>query len=265
LDLGKALNAAMHGRTRIAIGIPTTAGSGSEAHAFFTVTAPQTNYRTIHQDRANAYHIALLDPALPETAARHVTAMAGFDAIAHALETAVSTRCTPLSDTFAHRAWRLISDAFDRVLLHEGDHEAHAAMLLGAHFAGLAIDTSALGAAHACASPLTARFGIGHGLALAILLPHTVRWNGEVAKNRYEPMLGTPRRRARDEDPEETLARKLSDLALAARFAVRLRDTDVDEASLSLLAVDAAADPAAAFNPRPLDVSGALEIYRAAW
>ena len=92
--------------------------------------------------------------------------MAGFDAIAHAVETAVTTRRTPLSDTFSRRAWQLLSGAFERVLMHPGDREARAAMQLGAHFAGMAIEQSMLGAAHACANPLTARYNIAHGLAL---------------------------------------------------------------------------------------------------
>ena len=121
--------------------------------------------------------IALLDPELTLTAPRHVTAMAGFDAIAHAVETAVTMRRTPLSDTFSHRAWRLLADAFERVLLHPSDFEARSAMQIGSHFAGMAIEQSMLGAAHACANPLTARYNLAHGLALAILLPHVVRWN----------------------------------------------------------------------------------------
>ena len=84
-------------------------------------------------------------------------------------------------------------------------------MLLGAHFAGIAIEQSMLGAAHACANPLTAQYGVTHGLALAILLPHVVRWNASVVQDRYGALLGSPRRRARDEDAGETLARRLED------------------------------------------------------
>ena len=73
----------------------------------------------------------MLDPELTLTAPRHVTAMAGFDAIAHAVETAVTMRRTPMSDTFSHRAWQLLSEAFERVLLHPADMEARSAMQLG--------------------------------------------------------------------------------------------------------------------------------------
>ena len=52
-------------------------------------------------------------------------------------------------------------------------------MLLGAHEAGIAIEQSMLGATHACANPLTARYGTTHGIAIAVMLPHVVRWNAE--------------------------------------------------------------------------------------
>ena len=154
------------------IGVPTTSGTGSEAQSYAVIADAATHMKMACGDPSAAPCVALLDPALTTTAPRHVTAMAGVDAVAHAVETAVTTRRTPMSDLFAHRAWQLLNGAFERVLLHPSDLEARAAMQLGAHFAGLAIEQSMLGAAHACANPLTARYDIAHGLALAILLPH---------------------------------------------------------------------------------------------
>jgi alcohol dehydrogenase len=215
-------------------------------------------------DPSAAPRVALLDPTLTATAPRHVTAMAGIDAIAHAVETSVSTRRTPMSDIFAHEAWQLLNGAFERVLLHETDLEARSAVQLGAHIAGMAIEQSMLGAAHACANPLTARYDLAHGLALAILLPHVVRWNAAVARDRYEVMMGVPRRRLRDEDPAETLARRLEDLIAIAGQSVRLSDGGVAAAALPELAQLAAQQWTGTFNPRPFDAAGALEIYRAA-
>ena len=163
------------------IGIPTTAGTGSEAQSYAVISDAATHMKMACGDPSAAVRVAVLDPELTLTAPRHVTAMAGFDAIAHAVETAVTIRRTPLSDTFSHRAWQLLSEAFERVLLHPADIEARSAMQLGAHFAGMAIEQSMLGAAHACANPLTARYNLTHGLTLAILLPHVVRWNARLA------------------------------------------------------------------------------------
>ena len=247
------------------IGIPTTAGTGSEAQSYAVIADAATHMKMACGDPSAAFRVALLDPQLTATAPRHVTAMAGMDAIAHAVETAVCTKRTPLSDMYSHEAWRLLSGSFERVLVHPADAEASSAMLLGSHFAGFAIEQSMLGAAHACANPLTARYNIPHGLALAVLLPTVVRWNGSVAQDRYGALLGSPRRRARDEDAAEALARRLEDLARTANLALTLRETGVEAADLPALAGQAAQQWTGGFNPRPLDTAGALEIYTAAF
>jgi alcohol dehydrogenase len=247
------------------IAVPTTAGTGSEAQSYAVISDTASHAKMACGDPSAAARIAILDPELTLTAPRHVTAMAGFDAVAHAVETAVTTKRTPLSDTFSHQAWRLLSGAFERVLLYPDDLEARATMQIGSHFAGMAIEQSMLGAAHACANPLTARFNIVHGLALAMLLPHVVRWNAEVAMDRYAALLGSPRRRARDEDPAESLARRLEDLTNAGGLAMTLREAGVDTPALPELAQLAAQQWTGTFNPRPFDAAGALEIYRAAY
>jgi len=247
------------------IGIPTTAGTGSEAQSYAVISDATTHMKMACGDPSAAMRVAILDPELTFTAPRHVTAMAGFDAIAHAVETAVTVRRTPLSDTFSHRAWQLLANAFERVLLHPSDADARAAMQLGSHFAGIAIEQSMLGAAHACANPLTARYNLAHGLALAILLPHVVRWNAAAALDRYAALMGSPRRRARDEEAAETLALKLEDLARAGGLAMKLSDKGVEERALPDLAAQAAGQWTGTFNPRPFDAAGAMEIYRAAF
>jgi alcohol dehydrogenase len=246
------------------IGIPTTAGTGSEAQSYAVISNASTHMKMACGDPSAAMRVAILDPELTLTAPHHVTAMAGFDAIAHAVETAVTAKRTPLSDTFSSRAWHLLSEAFERVLLHPADLEARSAMQIGSHLAGMAIELSMLGAAHACANPLTARYNLSHGLALAILLPHVVRWNADVARKRYAALIGSPRRRARDEDAAETLALRLEDLARAGGLALKLSDIGVDEPAIPELAAQAAAQWTGTFNPRPFDAAGATDIYRAA-
>ena len=247
------------------IGVPTTAGTGSEAQSYAVIADAKTRMKMACGDPSAAFRVAILDPELTMTAPRHVTATAGIDAVAHAVETAVSTRRNPLSDMLAQQAWRLLSEAFERVLLHASDTEARSMMQLGAHFAGMAIENAMLGAAHACANPLTARCSLAHGVALAILLPHVVRWNAEVALERYTALLGSPRRRARDMDAPETLARRLEDFARVGELPSRLSDAGVTKESLPELAALAAQQWTGTFNPRPFDAAGALEIYERAY
>jgi len=244
------------------IGVPTTAGTGSEAQSYAVIADASTHMKMACGDPSAAVRLALLDPTLTLTAPPAVTAMAGFDAIAHAVETAVTTKRTPLSDMYAHEAWRLLSSAFERVLLQPANLEARAGMLAGAYFAGTAIEQSMLGAAHACANPLTARYDLAHGQALAILLPRVVRWNAAVATDHYAMLLGSPRRRAGDHDAGEALARRLEELVVAGGLATRLQDVGVEESAIPQLAAQAAQQWTGTFNPRPFDGAGAAEIYR---
>jgi alcohol dehydrogenase len=246
------------------IGIPTTSGTGSEAQSYAVIADAETHTKMACGDPTAAFKIAVLDPELTVTAPRQVTAMAGFDAIAHAVETAVTQKRTPLSDTFSQQAWKLLTGAYERVLLQPADVEARSAMMIGAHLAGMAIEQSMLGAAHACANPLTAKSNIPHGLALAMLLPHVVRWNAATVKDGYAALLGGPRRRMRDEDPAETLARRLEDLAITGNLSVTLSDAGIDADAIPELAELAAQQWTGTFNPRPFTALGAAEIYRAA-
>jgi len=246
------------------IGIPTTSGTGSEAQSYAVIADAKTHTKMACGDPTAAFKVVVLDPELTATAPRQVAAMAGYDAIAHAVETAVTQKRTPLSDTFSQQAWKLLTGAYERILVQPADAEARSAMMIGAHLAGMAIEQSMLGAAHACANPLTANFKIPHGLALAMVLPHVVRWNAATVKEGYAALLGGPRRRMRDEDPAETLARRLEDLAITGNLSVTLSDAGVDADAVPELANLAAQQWTGTLNPRPFNAAGAAEIYRAA-
>jgi alcohol dehydrogenase len=205
-------------------------------------------------DPTAAAKIALLDPELTVSAPRRVTAMAGYDAIAHAVETWVTTKRTPISEAFSKRSWELLSGSFKRVLSHPSDLEARSAMLAGAHFAGTAIELSMLGAAHACSNPLTARYNLAHGQALSILLPIVVRWNAVSVGDRYAGLAGST----------EALALELERFAAVAGLGGTLKDQGAKEEDVPELAALAAQQWTGTFNPRPFDAAGAVDIYKAA-
>ena len=187
--------------------------------------------------------------------------MSGYDAIAHAVETWVTSRRSPVSDTFSRRAWELLSQSFERVLAAPDDAEARSSMLAGSHFAGIAIEQSMLGAAHACSNPLTAQYDLAHGLALSILLPTVVRWNATAASDRYAVLIES-------NDPRqgfEQLAATLERFAAAGGLGGRLRDYGVAADALPDLASLAAEQWTGTFNPRPFNKDGAMEVYSCAY
>ena len=243
------------------IGVPTTAGTGSEAQSYALVSDERTHAKMACGDASAAFRIAILDAELTLSAPRSVTAAAGFDALAHAVETFVSTRGNPLSEIFSRDAWRLLEGAYERVLARPDGLDARGRMLLGAHLAGAAIENSMLGAAHACANPLTARYGTEHGAALATLLPTVVRWNASEVGARYAELFS---QNVSDEGGE-SLARRVEELAEAGELRRRLSESGVPREDLPELAEDAARQWTGRFNPRAFDAAGALEVYEWAY
>ncbi|PYR94320.1 MAG: alcohol dehydrogenase [Acidobacteria bacterium] len=247
------------------IGVPMTAGTGSEAQSYAVISDAETHAKMACGDAKAAFRVAILDPALTVSQPRTVTAIAGYDAISHAVESYVTARHTILSSLFARDAWRLLHEHYERVLACPGDLAARGAMLLGAHEAGIAIEASMLGAAHACANPLTARYATTHGIAIAVMLPHVVRWNGEDAstRERYRELLGVAGLRDRGE-PGAVLAAGLEELARAGDLPRTLREIGVSANDLPALAQDAATQWTGTFNPRRFDEPAALALYERA-
>ena len=247
------------------IAVPTTAGTGSEAQSYAVIADTATHMKMACGDPKLAFAAAILDPALTVSQPPAVTAAAGFDALAHAVETAVTTRRTPISTLFSHAAFRLIEPHYDRVLADPGDVDARAAMQLGAFYAGVAIEHSMLGAAHACANPLTARYDLTHGIALAILLPHVVRWNAEGDGNLYGELAEVLPAAWDGAAAGDRLARRLADAGRSGGFPPDLRTAGVGADDLPSLAEAAATQWTGTFNPRPFGAREALELYQRAW
>jgi alcohol dehydrogenase len=249
------------------IGIPTTAGTGSEAQTYALISDSETHVKMACGDAGAAFRVAILDPALTISQPRSITATSGFDAIAHALETFVTTERNAHSEVFSREAWRLLESNYERVLSEPGDLEARGAMQLGAYFAGMAIENSMLGATHACANPLTRHYGTAHGAVIAMLLPSVVRWNGPVAGARYAELLklSTASDASGPVDPGERLALRLEQLATAGGLHIRLSAAGVRRSDLPILSEEAAEQWTGNFNPRPFDQAGALEVYQAAF
>jgi len=246
------------------IAIPTTAGTGSEGQSYALISDSETHAKMACGDSKAAFRVALLDPVLTVSQPRSITATSGFDAIAHAVETYVTTKRNALSELFSREAWRLLEPNYERVLSQPDNLEARGAMQLGAYYAGVAIENSMLGATHACANPLTARYGTAHGAAIAMLLPAVVRWNERVAGDDYAKLLSWSSigSKQNDSNATEALARRLEELAAAGGLRSNLRATGMKETELPELASEAAEQWTGTFNPRPFDKQGAIEVYQ---
>ena len=237
------------------VGIPTTAGTGSEAQSYALIADAHTHVKMACGDLKARFKTVILDPSLIESAPRRVAAATGIDAMAHAIESYVSTRRNAVSVLFAQKAWHLLSFGFERVLAHPSDEEARSHMLLGAHFAGAAIENAMLGAAHACANPLTAHFGIPHGVAVGLMLPAVIRFNGETHGACYRGLC----------ENTDALAQQITALKERADLPSRLRDLGVARDRLPSLAKNATEQWTGAFNPRPVDEHAYLSLYESVY
>ena len=248
------------------IGVPTTAGTGSEAQRFALISRESDHRKMACGDPGARFRTVILDPELPPSAPSRVAAAAAIDAVAHAVESFTATNANPASRLYARQASRLLFGAFEGWVADPAAGSGGGEMLLGAHWAGASIEHSMLGAAHACANPLTRAYGVTHGVAVGLMLPRVIRFNAAAAEGYAEllPAAGADPAGRTGADAAETLAARVEELLDAAGLPRRLRDLEVPQDGLEALAVEAAEQRTGRFNPRPLGAAECAGLYRAA-
>ena len=243
------------------IGIPTTAGTGSEAQSFALISRLPDHRKMACGDRKARFHTVVLDPELTTTVPRDVAAASGLDALAHALESYVCTRANTLSRMYAREAWRLLTGHVEAVLDGRANGDARGAMQVGAYLAGTAIETSMLGAAHAAANPLTARHDITHGIAVAVMLPAVLRWNAAVVGTDYAELAAYLPGRS-TADPADRIGRWIRERLAQAGLPTTLGGLAIPPGAVDALAGEAAEQWTGTFNPRPLTAADFARLYR---
>lgn len=248
------------------IAVPTTAGTGSETQSFALISDSETHVKMACGDKKASCRAAILDPTITASQPPQVTALTGIDALAHALETYVTKPRNFISQSFSREAWRLLSANFRRVLEDPSDMSARGGMLLGASFAGVAIENSMLGATHALANPLTANYGMIHGQAIGIMLPHVIRFNAGRVAPLYEELLevsnGSIPHRANKVDQ---LADFISSMVERSGLATSLSELGVERERLPKLASEAATQWTGRFNPIEVGEPELGRLYEAAF
>ncbi|MGI9474629.1 MAG: iron-containing alcohol dehydrogenase [Rubripirellula sp.] len=245
------------------IAIPTTAGTGSEAQSFALISDAETHTKMACGDPRAACRIAILDPELTLTQPVSVTALTGIDAISHSIETYVTKRRNPLSTTYSRRAFGMLAGGFSRVLDDGADLEARSSMQLGACFAGMAIETSMLGAAHATANPLTAHYDITHGQAVGLMLPAVIRMNGSIHAEWYAELMREVDPTVSVDDAPNRLAEMVVNWLREAGLATSLDELSIPSSGIETFVEDALKQWTGTFNPIPLDEDRTRGLYRA--
>ncbi|MGH2762649.1 MAG: iron-containing alcohol dehydrogenase [Thermoleophilaceae bacterium] len=242
--------------------IPTTAGTGSEVSMAAVIKDPEARIKIEIADFPLFPRLAILDPEATRTLPARVAAATGMDALTHAVEGYVSTEWSAHGDARSLHALRTIRDNLERAVERgEEDEEARGNMLIAAN---LAI-TIALGSVHAMSHPAGAHFGVPHGVANAIHLPHVIRHNaagGADIADRYRDVgeiFGV-------DEPEigEALAAYVTELVARLGLPTRLSEVGVPEAGIPALVEGAMGDGTTLLNPREMGEEDYAELYRRA-
>jgi alcohol dehydrogenase class IV len=240
--------------------IPTTAGTGSEVSMAAVIKDPEAKVKLEIADFPLFPRLAILDPETTRTLPPRVAAATGMDAMTHAIEGYVSTQWNPHQDARSLQALRLIRDNFERAVEAPEDEDARGNMLIAAN---LAI-TIELGSVHAMSHPAGAVFGVPHGVANAIHLPHVIRFNAEGAPDiagRYRDLadvLGV-------EGGADALAEHVTELVARLGLPTRLSEAGVPESGIPQLVDGAIGDGTTLLNPREAGEEDYADLYRRAF
>ncbi|CAN3126652.1 bifunctional acetaldehyde-CoA/alcohol dehydrogenase [Mycobacterium sp. smrl_JER01] len=260
------------------VAVPTTSGTGSEVSPAAVLTVRGRKQTLV--DYSLVPDLAIVDPVLTSSMPPTLTADTGVDALTHALEAAVSIFASPYTDALCAQAARLIFDALPRAYADPQDLAARTDMSNAATLAGLAFSNAFVGTNHALAHAVGARFGIAHGRANAIFLPHVLGYNAALP-SKFMPAPGYSAYVAPDkyaqigrlifgghnpDDCRNRLFRGVGNLLAVVGMPRSLKELGVPEdafaAGLPELAMTAFEDLSNRTNPRMPLVSEIAELLR---
>jgi len=249
--------------------LPTTAGTGSEVTFTSVFVRPDLKKKEGMNSPYLYPELALLDPFLTVSLPPGPTASTGIDALCHAIESYTSINASPLSEMISLEAIALISEHL-RTAVHDGTNiSAREKMLLGSLYAGLGLANAGVTAVHSLSYPLGGKYGIPHGLANTVLLPHVMNYNLPGALEKFADIAA-----AMGETVDNMPLREAAGLAVEAISALiadcgvqtSLEELGIEEGAFEELAKIAltVARPLAN-NPRPVTLEDAVAIYEDAF
>lgn len=247
--------------------IPTTAGTGADVSQFCIITDTAHSVKVTIMGRALVPDISLTDPRVLTTMPDDLAAATGLDALTHGIESFVSLANNPLTDGHALNAVRLVFDNLPQMIgrresVEHRDHMAQASLE-----AGLAFSNAILGAAHAMSHQVGGLLDLPHGVVNGVLLPHVIRFNAELARERFAllattagcAVAGIP-----SDEAGDLLAEKVRSTADDLGIPKGLGELGVQESDVDTLAANAMADACLTTNPRPATQADLAALFRAA-
>jgi len=247
------------------IAINTTAGTASEMTRFCIITDTDRSVKMAIVDWRVTPNVAINDPVLMAGMPPALTAATGMDALTHAVEAYVSTIATPVTDSAALMAIKLISENLRNAVANGQNMVARDKMAYAEFLAGMAFNNASLGYVHAMAHQLGGFYNLPHGVCNAILLPHVCKFNliacperfAEIAAAMGENITGLSVR-----DAADVAIASIQKLSADVGIPSGLKDLSVKEEDLNVMAGNAMKDACSFTNPRTATLADVIEIYR---
>lgn len=249
------------------IGIPTTAGTGSELTPFVVITIRARHYKMTIFGIKCLPQVALLDPTLLSTVPPHVAAACGMDALTHAVESFINLQASPITDAYACEAIRLVGKYLRQYVANRGNMTAAGAMLVASSMGGVSFGVARLGNVHAMAHPLGGFFDLPHGVANAILLPHVMRYNLLADSGKYRriaELLGEDCSGLSDREAARVAIEAVEELSRDIGIPRTLREVGVTEDLISSMSGDAMKSGNILLNPRQTTLQDIENLFKAA-
>jgi alcohol dehydrogenase class IV len=249
--------------------IPTTAGTGSEVTYFAVIKDWEESRKLEFSEDYIIPNVGILDPTMTAGLPPMLTATTGMDAFSHALESMHTTQCSPITDALAMRAIEMIVTHLPRCMENGRDLFARGQQLLASTLAGIAFGNAQVALVHAMAHTLGGLFGVPHGLANSILMPHVVRFNLDVCADRYTLVaraMGLKTEGFSDEEIGASVADAISQFTRGIGVPQKLREAGVPEDGLVKASEVTLTQGPMVFNPKLVsDPAEILGVLKNAW
>lgn len=249
------------------VAINTTAGTASEMTRFCIITNTDTHVKMAIVDWRCTPNIAINDPVLMLGKPAPLTAATGMDALTHAVEAYVSTIATPITDACALQAIKLIAEYLSPAVANGDNLEARDKMAYAEYLAGMAFNNASLGYVHSMAHQLGGFYNLPHGVCNAILLPAVSEFNAIACPKRFADIavaLGEDISGLSPMDAAAKAVAAIRKLSAAIGIPAGLKELNVKEEDLKVMAENAKKDACQLTNPRKATLEQVIGIFKTA-
>ena len=249
------------------IALPTTAGTAAEVTINYVITDEVRTKKMVCVDPHDIPIVAIIDPDLMQGMPQSLAAATGMDALTHAMEGYITKAGWLIPDMFHINAMSLIYKNLERAA-NDKDEKAVEKIGYAQYIAGMGFSNVGLGIVHSMAHSLGAYFDTPHGVANALLLPHVLKFNGQVCPELFRNMgnaFGLDMANMTDEEAVQKVVDAVKELSIKLHIPQTLKEIGIPKEMLPTLAEQALHDACTPGNPREVTKEAILALYKVAY